>query len=72
MTDRVKDVAAIYREYGVSLYDAIMSVADVSDLDNAELNLLEDELCNGYVYSNALSQTYPKQGEFGPLVLGVK
>lgn len=64
MGHRLTAIAAYQREYlGASLYECIMAVADVSDLDNAELNELEDMLMNGDTYAKAVSQTYPKQGE---------
>jgi len=64
MKTRTEEIIAYQRSYwGCTMYDAIMAVADVSDLDNDELDELEDELCNGVAYSQAVSQTYPKQGE---------
>ena len=44
MTQKIDDILCYYSAYGSSLFDAIMAVADVSDLDNDELGELEAAL----------------------------
>jgi hypothetical protein len=48
MKDRVEKIIAYQTQYwGSSLYEAIMAVADVCDLDNEELDALEMDLAFG-------------------------
>ena len=48
MCGRIDDIIAFHTKYyGSTLYEAIMAVADVTDLDNAELDELEQDFCFG-------------------------
>jgi hypothetical protein len=48
MKNRLNDIIAYQTAYyGATLYDCIMAVADVCDMDNDELNELEADLSFG-------------------------
>ena len=71
MSERLNKIVTYQRQYwGESLYACIMAVADVSDLSNDELDALEEEMCNGYVYSEAVSCS-PQLGEVEGVIRGV-
>lgn len=55
MKDRIDQIIVYQAEYwGSTLYEAIMAVADVSDLDNEELDALERRM---------MQQTSPHVGD---------